>query len=509
VNRIERENGDGYRVLVAQSPVEHVWRGGPLATPPAMGEGKVLASLVQITDLHVLDASSPARAEHTQLLAKDPKWRIMLPMHRPYELLTNHALAMMVESIRRNPVAPVTGTPFDIALVTGDCIDNAQRNELDAYLSILCGGVVSMPYDGVQSVVAGETAFWCPERGVEDDWKRTYGYPSVEGLLSALNSDLICRGIGLPWLPVIGNHDLMRQGTGFTSQNCERWAVGDQKATGMPPMFDPSDALAAYLDDPARYNDGAPTRIIRSDPDRRAVTRDEWIRVHRTRGVGFPNTGSSNGADYIHDLEFVRVIVLDTNHPHGHYEGSLGISQLAWLDDRIRETDKWVVLATHHGLESLTNTTPSSDATNEAMSDEERVLAAAVADVLHRHDRVLAWLSGHRHYHRVVHQPHPEARNAGFWEITTASIIDWPSQARAVEIVQHSVGSIVIICTPIDHDGDLVPGSEAAGSLAGIAGLHRELAGNLVGPGAPARLARLSGSAEHQACVLGVRPSLR
>ncbi len=200
---------------------------------------------------------------------------------------------------------------------------------------------------------------------------------------------------------------------------------------------------------------------------------------------------------------------MDTNHPHGHYEGSVGESQLAWLDDRISETTKWVVIATHHGLESLTNTTPSDTLQNnaEGMSTEERLLADRVAAVLHRHNRVLAWLSGHRHYHRIVHQPHPEGRTAGFWEITTASIIDWPSQGRAIEIVQRSDGSVVIICTPIDHEGDLVPGPSAAESIAGIAGLHRELTANLVGSGAAARLTRLSGSVEHQAAVLGARPA--
>ena len=51
-------------------------------------------------------------------------------------------------------------------------------------------------------------------------------------------------------------------------------------------------------------------------------------------------------------------------------------------------------------------------------------LAAPLLEVVHRHPCVVLWLTGHRHIHRIT--PRPGAAG-GFWEITTASIIDWPS----------------------------------------------------------------------------------
>ena len=78
---------------------------------------------------------------------------------------------------------------------------------------------------------------------------------------------------------------------------------------------------------------------------------------------------------------------------------------------------------------------------------------------------------GHRHLHRVKAHPHPGGKGGGFWEITTASIIDWPSQTRAVEIIRHSDGTLELVCTLLDHQGE-------AGSLAA---LHRDLAKRFAG----------------------------
>jgi metallophosphoesterase (TIGR03767 family) len=488
-----RSVGDGYQPMQSVGRAEALWWPGTTTQQPLAERSsgdRVLINIAHVTDLHVIDASSPSRAEHTELLGAIAKWRIMLPMHRPYELLTNHALAMMCQTIRRDPYSPHSDTPYDMALVTGDCIDNAQRNELDTYLAILGGGTVHLPYDGVQSVAATvgaeEAFFWCPDPHVDDRWKRTYGFPGVEGLLEAISQPYVCSGIGLQWLAAIGNHDVMLQGTAFTSERSEVLAVGDQKATAMPSSFDPDDPLGAYLNDPADYVIEAPTRLVRADANRRTVSQTEWVAAHQSIRAGFDGA-NARGADYVRDLDHVRVIVMDTNHPYGHYEGSIGAAQVAWLEDRIAETEKWIVLATHHGLAALNNETPPSPQRDD-VSYGERLLADAVALVLHRHDRVLAWLNGHRHYHRVVHHPHPESRTEGFWEITTGSIIDWPSQARAVEIVQRADKSIVIICTPIDHDGDVIPGPDAAGSLAGIAGLHRELAANVMAMGGARRV---------------------
>jgi hypothetical protein len=60
---------------------------------------------------------------------------------------------------------------------------------------------------------------------------------------------------------------------------------------------------------------------------------------------------------------------------------------------------------------------------------------------------VVAWLNGHTHVHAVTAVT--GANGAGFWQITTASHIDWPQQARIVEFLSTKQG-LVIGCTVID-----------------------------------------------------------
>jgi len=203
--------------------------------------GRTLIRLVHLSDLHVIDVASPARAEWVELLADDPKWRPLLHMHRPYEALTHWALAAHVEAIHRDPTAPWTGGAYDLALSTGDNIDNAQRNELDAYLAIMAGGRTRLrasggPQDPDGDGAADPTAtapatsmapwpYWCPEPGVDDTWK-PLGYPTVEDYFERVDAPVTSPGVGIPWASLPGNHDLMRQGTSLTNQRLEGIAVG-------------------------------------------------------------------------------------------------------------------------------------------------------------------------------------------------------------------------------------------------------------------------------------------
>ncbi len=131
--------------------------------------------------------------------------------------------------------------------------------------------------------------------------------------------------------------------------------------------------------------------------------------------------------------------------------------------------DRLVVILSHHGLDSLTNTRLPG------------VEPAALLDLLLRHPNVVLWLNGHIHANRVTPRADHRGEGGGFWEVTTSSLVDWPCQGRLVELVDGGDGLLGIACTMFDHDGALEPG-RAESSLE-LAGLHRELAGNVAWSG--------------------------
>ena len=196
----------------------------------------VLLRLLHLTDLHVMDAASPARAEWVEARADDPLWKPLLHLHRPYEALANSGVAAMVASI-----ATWTRDPIDLAIVTGDCIDNAQANEFGAYLTLMDGGAFAFPYAGPlepswRAALSGARPwpFWCPVDDGPDVWKDGYGFPVVPDLLDAVSSTVRSPGVGIPWLGVLGNHDVMRQGTAWSTPALETIATGTWKHAALP-----------------------------------------------------------------------------------------------------------------------------------------------------------------------------------------------------------------------------------------------------------------------------------
>ena len=127
---------------------------------------------------------------------------------------------------------------------------------------------------------------------------------------------------------------------------------------------------------------------------------------------------------------------------NGRSDGSLGVRQLAWLEERLAEVhslhlssdgrpvaagleNRLVVLASHHGLASLTNDREQVDGPEE---DQPRVTATEIRGLLHRFPNVVLWLNGHRHRNEIVFRRSPGQQDHGFWEVSTVSLADWPSQ---------------------------------------------------------------------------------
>jgi hypothetical protein len=166
----------------------------------------------------------------------------------------------------------------------------------------------------------------------------------------------------------------------------------------------------------------------------------------------------------------VRGIVLDTVNPNGESDGSIDPTQLAWLTARLAEAARmYVIVFSHHTIATMTNPLVGPD------DQQQRVLGPAVRDLLLASPQVVAWVNGHTHVNSVV--AYPRDGGGGFWEVNTASHVDWPAQARLLELVDNHDGTLSLFGTVVDAAAPLAYGGKLAGTTA-LASLARELAAN-------------------------------
>lgn len=476
-----------------------------LAVPRAGREDRrvALSSIVHFTDQHLTDAQSPGRVEFLDRV--DPLFGAAF---RPQELLTTHVATSMVEQVNRLGRGPVTGRAFDATVCTGDNIDNQQLNELEWLVTVLDGGLLvpdsgrAGEYEGVQDGVDPGTRWWHPEPGIADDYKAELGYPDVPGLLDRSLVPFRSPGLDVPWFSVYGNHDANVQGNASRSDALDQVFTGDRKMTGLPAgvggiefvvrvMFD-SEGILRDL-----RRGTIPSRPVGADPRRRTATVDDWLGAHlgsATGSHGYSEADAGEGRLY-YEFELAPGVVglgLDTtNHAGGPNGagGSVGAGQLAWLEQRLAAhhqrflapdgtevrsggDDRLVVVFSHHTSSTMDATDP-----DPARPGERRILGEELVATLLRYPNVVAWVNGHTHTNELAAHRRPDARTSGFWEITTASHVDWPQQARVVEIVDNRDGTLSLFGTMIEHAAPALVDPDAS-DVVGLAGLARELGAN-------------------------------
>ena len=118
--------------------------------------------------------------------------------------------------------------------------------------------------------------------------------------------------------------------------------------------------------------------------------------------------------------------------------------------------DRLVVLFSHHGLDTLTNTWVA----HLGPGGEPLLPAADFMALLHRFPNVVLWLNGHTHINAIRARRDPAGLGRGFWEVTTCAVVDWPCQTRIVELAD-SAGQLVITCTMVDHHTPLARAAPA------------------------------------------------
>jgi metallophosphoesterase (TIGR03767 family) len=475
---------------------------GPLGSlESARGSGRALLCLVHITDLQLADVQSPTRFEFLNAHFADRRYAQIIPVQRPQEALTAHAVDATIRTLGAVH-GPATGLPAQLAVTTGDAIDNAQWNELQAFLALFDGGLVSPDsggpdYEGVQAPDWPGDIFWRPDGPGPDGpdfFRREFGFPHHPGLLRRALREFSATGLSIPWLSCFGNHEALNQGVGTQTPGLAAALSGARKPTGLPEDFDHDGALEEFTERPEAFMAG-PYRDVTPDPFRRPISRRDFVDAHlragsRPFGHGFTERNRLDGtAYYVYDTPAARFIALDTNCLAGGASGCLDGRQARWLETRLAEVhsayrgpdggdvrtghdDRLVILFSHHGTETLDNSRGG-----HAGPDGEPLLGAGLLALLHRFPNVVLWLNGHTHTNAIRPRPDPADPARGFWEVTTCAVVDWPCQTRVVELLDHGE-YLSIVTTMVDHDTPAGP-SLALETSDDLAALHRELAANV------------------------------
>jgi 3',5'-cyclic AMP phosphodiesterase CpdA len=394
---------------------------------PASRPVATLATLAFVTDIHVRDAESPARASLLDRLG--PPFNSTF---RPQEALSGQVFAAAVRAINAaRPEAVIEG---------GDLIDNDQADELDQALRIVHGGQVrpdsgARGYEGPQQASDPDPAFYRPALDA----------PRMPRLLARATAPFASPGLRAPWYPVPGNHDLLVEGEVPPTPLLQRLATGDRRLVEVSRSRLRS-AKRLRADPPAAVADlmrggalpGQSVRIA-PDPARRLLGPAELAGRLRAAS-GAPGAGSAR-LDYSFDLgPAARGIVLDGISRRGN-AFALSPAQVGWLRGELRAAgSRWVLVFSHAPLAR----TPSG--------------RAALA-LLDRDRHVVAALSGDTHKNRIAPRRTPAG---GYWLISTSSLADWPMQCRMLRLVRTAGGAVALQTWMLDTAG-------GPGSLPGIA----------------------------------------
>jgi metallophosphoesterase (TIGR03767 family) len=410
-----------------------------------------------------------------------------------------------VQKLNAVRVGPLGGRALDCLVTTGDLTNTFALSELQAAVGVFKGGsVTSHPtgtYEGIQdhgpAPLELSKSIWHPEEESSllppDDWKTVHGYPSVPGLIAAAIKPQTAKGSDFPWYIGVGNHDEAgRSASDSISPKADfldTLRIGDRLPTRLPHGMDTTDFWkdvdTSDSSDRRKLLASLPSRPVRASKLRRPFTKAEFMDALPHDAAHAPvGSGPEPQAEpyYTFDLSpGVVGIMLNTASPDGSTVAVLDAAQADWLEEQLKRVsakfydskgklttsnaqDRLVVLFSHHPLSTFDKEVQSSDGGRPPLN------RSAVLELLARYPNVVAWMNGHRHKHQVT--PHRgKYPSGGFWELTTASLIDYPQQSRIVELLDNGDGTLSIAATLVDHsvpESVLYEGEQTAQSLAAL-----------------------------------------
>lgn len=434
-----------------------------LAQAQAGREGRRRSILVfhHLSDFRIVDEESPLRREW----ADECSPPLDVTSFRPQETLSVQAAAALIVAANAVSTSPLTQRPVDLAFHTGNATNNAHYNELRWFLDLMDGKPVypdsgAIGYQGVQSESPA---------------------PAYEDLLETAQRPFTPRGLAFPWFAVIGNRDVLVEGSTVADERAERFAAGAQKLMRMgPDVLDEACLAGGTPGSPAPasvFND--PETIIRgvgSDGNRRILTASDWMAEHFASASvpGPPGHGllqdsvAAGMGYYVHQEGPVAFIVLDTVNRAGSADGGLGEAQFQWLEAQLvalsseyfdeagsvvatGNADRLIVVVSHHPTERMLAPFQEEGARLFVGDDLE--------SKLHRFPNVLLHITGHTRQQSITAKPDPrEGGLGGYWQVTTGGSLDMAMQGRLLEIVDNEDGTLSIFSTVYDSSAPLRPG---------------------------------------------------
>ncbi len=514
---IRQEGSGAFQGLGAAPGERHVVRrgGGVQPVPGRAGRRESLLNFAQLTDPQIADEMSPARVDFVDPAGGEV--RSAHRPQEAMGLQVFDQVVRSINANPRSPVRQGDGSRarLRLAITTGDLADNQQLNETRWFRDVLDGGridpfsgraigagnacpqatpaqvaainadVAARRYTGVQDYddyatapAARQAFFWDPDEAASAPSPYA-AFPRYPGLMDRAQARFTAAGLDVPWFISRGNHDGLIQGNAQASIDLFRAiAVGCLKVFPNA-TFDPADfegasdeELFAVLGDPSRIAQllgGA--RLVAPDPARQIVSKQDYRSVvggrHGFRYTPAGELAASRGtASYYawSPRPGLRFVSLDTVAEGGGDSGNLDHPQYLWLRGELRRATRrgqLIVAFGHHTLGTMNNARSDELAgtcqpTDEPGCDRDPRRstplhrgtegARTVRALFVRTPNVVAYVAGHTHANRVTFQ-------GGFWEINTASHIDWPQQSRLIEIMDNRDGTLSLFGTLVDHAG--------------------------------------------------------
>ncbi len=417
------------------------------AAPVSSGE-KVL-SFMAISDVHITDKESPSQPLFLARLHAGKS----IAVYSPTMLYTTQVLDAAIRTVN----ALHKQEPIDFLISLGDVANDGQYNELRWYLDVLDGKVIT-PSSGAH---AGSGFI---------DYQRPFKAAGLDPTI--------------PWYQAVGNHDHFYFGT-FTMDDRLRasfvsdslFVMSDPFATkefsinGNPKYYSGTiDGSTPYgtivqmgpVTDPLFAN-GSP-KIV-ADPDRRSLTRKQWMTEFFATstlpvGHGFSAANLENDFSCYSFIPKatvpIKIIVLDdtsdelVSQNHNGGRGFLNEQRYTWL---VRELDagqkeeQLMIVAAHIPL--------GVEKAGSLLSWDDRnsfVTEKALVAKLQTYPNLLLWIAGHRHLNvvKAFVSPDPDRAELGFWQVETSSLRDFPQQLRRFDIRVHNDATVSMVVTNID-----------------------------------------------------------